>query len=62
MAKFKPHNKECKNCKKTFWSTRDWHDFCEPKCRVSFWRIGHPTVTPDFIARIEKIEKEMGIK
>ena len=62
MAKFKPVERECSWCGKAFMAVREWHEFCTQKCRTENWISLHPSITPGLIKRIEKIEKEMGIK
>ena len=62
MAKFKPIKRECSWCGNEFMAIREWHEYCQQKCRVETWISLHPSITPEVIARIEKIEKELGIK
>ena len=62
MANFKHVERECKWCGNEFIAIREWHEFCTQKCRVDHWVSLHPSVTPELIARIEKIEKKMGMK
>ena len=61
MEKFKPTKRKCKNCGKEFLSIRKWHEFCCSDCRLAYWKLKHPVVTPDVLEDIEKIKKHIGL-
>ncbi len=51
----------CKRCKKGFNTKRDWQKFCNPECQKLYWKeIFHEQAALN--KRVEKLEKQVGIK
>lgn len=54
-------DKPCKHCKKIFTPKVEWQKFCSPDCHDKHWK----DVYRDRSAvnkRLDKVEKELGIK
>lgn len=59
MAKFTPIKRNCLNCNKLFKAVRKWHNFCQSKCRVEYWRKLHPHLDPE---ELRQIKEKLGIQ
>jgi len=61
--KFKPEERKCKNCGKTFTAIRNHQRFCSDHCRLDSWRKSYsdPQKISEIEHRLRVVEQKLGI-